>query len=136
MSKINSRAKGKSGEREVIRELKLWLPTLEFERNLEQTRNGGHDILGLPGWALEVKRYARVTQSDLKGFWQQTIDQARKDGARPALAYREDRQDWRAVVRASDVSPEWGESDDWELTCEMGLEMFARLIRRMDVQLA
>lgn len=133
MAKINSRAKGKSGERELIGELKALLPpemTSELTRNLDQTRDGGHDILGLDGWALEVKRYAQVLPADLARFWQQTTTQARNNGSLPALCFREDRRAWRALVRMSDVLG-WDteeEFDDYSLTCEMSLELFAILI--------
>lgn len=30
----------------------------DVARNLEQTRQGGADLLGLPGWVVEVKRAA------------------------------------------------------------------------------
>jgi hypothetical protein len=133
MGKINSRAKGKSGERELILVLRELLPeyAADFERNLEQTRGGGHDILGLPGWAIEVKRYGKVSQADLKGFWSQACEQARKDGGRPALAYREDRQDWRVIVRSFDMQmPAMAEDiDHWDLTCEMGLKLWAHQVR-------
>lgn len=134
---INSRAKGKSAEREVILKLKELLPselTSELSRNLEQTRNGGHDIVGLPGWAIEVKRYAKVTPADMTGFWEQATEQARKDGSRPALAYREDRRDWRVVVRSDDVN---GESRGEELmwTFDMSLPMFCELVRSKHVSI-
>lgn len=137
MGKINSRAKGKSGERELILSLRELLPEYasDFERNLEQTRNGGHDILGLPGWAIEVKRYSRVSQADLKNFWQQACEQARKDGSRPALAYREDRQEWRVVVRALDMQmPTPTEDQDHiDLTCEISLPLWAHQVRNNHV---
>ena len=131
MAKINSRAKGKSGERELIGELKKLLPsemTSELTRNLDQTRDGGHDILGLDGWALEVKRYAQVLPADLDRFWKQACEQAaRNDGSRPALCFREDRRAWRTVIRVSDVS-EMDATDDYSETVEMSLELFARII--------
>jgi hypothetical protein len=131
MAKINSRAKGKSGERELIGELKKLLPsemTSELTRNLDQTRDGGHDILGLDGWALEVKRYAEVLPADLDRFWKQACEQAaRNDGSRPALCFREDRRAWRTVIRVSDVS-QIDATDDYSETVEMSLELFARII--------
>lgn len=133
MGKINSRAKGKSAERELINILKVHLPEYanDLERNLEQTRNGGHDILGLPGWCIEVKRYARVTQGDLIGFWSQACEQARKDGGRPALAYRLDRQEWRVIVRAMDMQmpTPLDHPDRFDLTCEMGLQLWIHQVR-------
>lgn len=130
MAKINSRAKGKSAERELIGELKKLLPedmTRDLERNLEQTRGGGHDILGLKGWAPEVKRYATVLPADMESFWAQATEQARKDRSRPALFFREDRRDWRVVLRASDVSSALGEDDAYANTVEMSMPLFAKV---------
>ena len=131
MGKINSRAKGKAGERELIGELKDLLPpemTSELTRNLDQTRDGGHDILGLGDWALEVKRYAEVKPADLERFWEQAVTQARNDNKRPALAYRQDRRPWRFVLRISDVGFESGEL--YEHTVEMSPQLFAEIIVR------
>lgn len=135
MAKINSRAKGKSGERELIGELKKLLPedmTSELTRNLDQTRDGGHDILGLDGWALEVKRYAEVLPADLDRFWKQACEQAaRNDGARPALCFREDRRAWRTVIHVSELGflPTPERSDQYEETVEMSVELFAKLVQ-------
>lgn len=130
MAKINSRAKGKAGERELIGELKKLLPsemTSELTRNLDQTRDGGHDILGLDGWALEVKRYSEVLPADLERFWAQTCEQARNNGARPALCFRQDRRAWRTVIRISDVN-QWDVDGGYEDTVEMSLSLFAQLV--------
>lgn len=135
MGKINSRAKGKSGERELIGELKKLLPsemTSELTRNLDQTRDGGHDILGLDGWALEVKRYAEVLPADLDRFWKQACEQAaRNDNARPALCFREDRRAWRTVIHVSELGfmPTPERSDEYEETVEMSVELFAKLVQ-------
>lgn len=140
MGKINSRAKGKAGERELIGELKKLLPpemTSELTRNLDQTRDGGHDILGLGDWALEVKRYAEVLPADLERFWAQATEQARKDERRPVLAYRQDRRPWRVVMRMSDVGLIKGES--YEYTVEMSLQLFAEIVvinARLDALIA
>lgn len=133
MKKINSRAKGKSAERELIGELKRLLPgelTDRLERNLTQTRNGGHDILGLDGWAIEVKRYAQFAPADMVNCWAQTIDQARKEQARPVLCYRADRRGWRAVLRGRDLCDVLSgeEEDSYGSTVDMSLEMFSRFV--------
>ncbi len=139
MAKINSRAKGKTAERELIGELKRLLPgalTDNLERNLTQTRNGGHDILGLDGWAVEVKRYAEFTPADMVNCWQQTVTQARNEQARPALCYRADRRDWRVVLSAVDVMDEEDYLFEWDAadylyTMDMSLPMFARIVVEM-----
>lgn len=133
MGKINSRAKGKSGERELIGELKKLLPsemTSELTRNLDQTRDGGHDILGLDGWALEVKRYAEVLPADLERFWKQACEQARNNESRPALCFRQDRRAWRTVVRVSEAGL-FDSGDGYEDTVEMSLELFAKLVMKV-----
>lgn len=135
MAKINSRAKGKTAERELIGELKRLLPgalTDKLERNLTQTRNGGHDILGLDGWAIEVKRYAEFTPADMVNCWEQTVMQARNERARPALCYRADRREWRAVVRASDLM-QIEVSNGYMFTMDMSLPMFARIVEDMEM---
>jgi hypothetical protein len=131
---INSRTKGKTAEREFIGELKELLGpelTSELTRNLDQTRDGGHDINGLAGWAPEIKRYAKLLASDKKKFWEQTITQATAINQKPVLAYREDRAGWRAVMRLSDVlgheHPDW--CNDYDYTVEMSLESFCYLVR-------
>lgn len=136
MARINSRVKGRAGERELIGELKRLLPgalTDNLERNLTQTRNGGHDILGLDGWAVEVKRYAEFAPADMLNCWEQTVEQARKEGAAPALCYRADRREWRAVVRASDVM-QVEVSNAYMFTMDMSLPMFARIVEMANVQ--
>lgn len=137
MGKINSRAKGKSAERELIGELKKLLPegmTRDLERNLEQTRGGGHDILGLKGWAPEVKRYATVLPADMESFWVQATTQARNDRSRPALFFREDRREWRVVLRASDITG-YEDDDSYEMTVEISMPLFAKIaMENADVQ--
>ena len=66
------RRKGKVGELEVVRLLRELLGA-NVARNLEQSRQGGADLLGLPGWAIEVKRAARPRLSE---WWVQTCSQA------------------------------------------------------------
>lgn len=133
MAKINSRAKGKSGERELIGELKKLLPeemTSELTRNLDQTRDGGHDILGLDGWALEVKRYAEVLPADLERFWKQACEQAsRNDGLRPALCFREDRRNWRTVIHVTAIGTPYPFNEDYKDTVEMSIDLFAKLVQ-------
>lgn len=136
--KINSRAKGAAAERQLIIELREHLGDEiagQMKRNLEQSRKGGHDIAGLDGWALEVKRYKSFTETELARIWErQVIDQAWKINARPALAYKGDYKPWRfrvpiALLRDHD-SP-WGEGVDWlpMWTADIGIEAFSSLVR-------
>ena len=136
MGKINSRAKGKSAEREVIGLLQEMIPTLKLERNLDQTRDGGYDIKGLEGWAPEVKRYAQITWGDVDNFQKQTTTQAKDTGRKPVLFMREDRAPWVVVVRLTDIMddivPEvmtLESMDAWslELTCQLTMAGFVHV---------
>lgn len=131
MGKINSRAKGASAERELIKELSQYLGddlVAPLKRNLEQTRVGGHDIVGLDGWALEVKRYRQIRESDIARFWEQAVEQAERIGVNPVLAYREDFRSWRVVIHLSVLQ----DGMTWpgvQWTAEIGIEAFAAIVR-------
>ena len=108
---VNSRNKGRHGEQEVARILRDWLG-LEIHRNWQaQSAEGGADIAGVDGWAIEVKRHKQAPPAVLSAWWQQAKDQAARVGARPALLFRtdgygrglEDVDKWRCVLRTSDV---------------------------------
>ena len=98
---VNARNKGASGERELAMLLMGWGleigVKLDLERNLEQWRSGGHDLIGVPGLAIEVKR---VEVLAVASWWQQAVRQAERVKAVPMLAYRGNRKPWRFMVRA------------------------------------
>jgi hypothetical protein len=91
-----SRSKGQSGEREVAT-LLTQLTGHDVRRRVRQ-HDGDSDLDGLPGWSIEVKRYASVTPGRIAGeWWPQALAQARAAGNRPVLFYRADRGGWHAV---------------------------------------
>ena len=94
-----SRNKGKVGERELA----LLLTTLTGHEVKRRVRNlaGEDDLVGLPGWSIECKRYAAITPALLTGWWVQACEQARRIEARPVLFFRVDRGEWRARWSAS-----------------------------------
>lgn len=120
----SQRRKGKAGELELARLLRELLG-VELTRNLMQSREGGGDLLGLSGWAIEVKRAARARLAD---WWEQTCQQAETAGCRPALAYRLDRQPWRVVVALRHVATGF-EHAPLALRLETDVEVFAALVR-------
>lgn len=128
---INSRAKGKSAEREVINLLQPLLPHLKLERNLDQTRDGGYDIKGMGRWAAEVKRYAEVAPGDFKRFWKQTLEQAHEVGKWPVLFVREDRREWVAYVRLEDICDGRLGNDDWCVAC-LSMDGFVKIFKLTD----
>jgi len=98
-----AKAKGATAERELAGILTEWALsagiTIELFRNLEQTRSGGHDLVGTEqyGIAIEVKR---VEATALPAWWRQAARQAAAVGCLPVLAWRQNRQPWRFRVQA------------------------------------
>lgn len=118
------RRKGKAGELELSRLLRDLLGA-DVARNLAQAREPGADLLGLPGWAVEVKRAARARLSE---WWLQACQQAESTGQKPALFYRLDRQPWRCVVALRHVATGF-ESAPLALRLETDVDVFAALVR-------
>lgn len=94
-----SRNKGQRGERELCDLLakELCLPD-GLRRNLEQVRNGGADIMELPGFAVEVKR---VEVLAVNTWWKQTVRQA--GNRHPVLAYRQNHKQWQFCLHAREI---------------------------------
>ena len=63
--RINSRAKGASGEREVCTILSKLTGGMVVTRSLESVRSGGADITCIPGLSIEVKRKKYVLPNDM-----------------------------------------------------------------------
>ncbi|MCT5734048.1 hypothetical protein LZM47_29585 [Pseudomonas aeruginosa] len=109
----NSRAKGARVELDFA---KLCFEHLgiKVERNLEQSRSGGHDLSGLDGWALEIKARANVPgRKELLGMWTQTLDQAQRAKLKPALAVKVNRRGWTVYVDLADLSDAWVPCKSW-----------------------
>ena len=102
MSGRMARNKGARGEREAIALLAGWLTEVvpdrcpELKRNLMQSREGGHDLVGLDWLAVEVKRHETLS---VGSWWKQTVAQADRLGAVPFLMYRQNRTPWRFRIR-------------------------------------
>lgn len=100
--RINGRAKGASGERELAELLRMWALSAGVKisplRNLEQVRGGGHDLIGLEefGLAVEVKRVENLA---IPVWWRQAVRQADALGLTPVLAWRQNRKPWKFRVR-------------------------------------
>jgi hypothetical protein len=102
MSKM-SREKGKEGEREIVRLLRQELKDLwdveEIRRNHQQAEKGGSDLVGVPFFAIEVKRYkVNPGKKGLEDWWKQACGQAIDEEAEPVLIFRPDRGRWRVML--------------------------------------
>lgn len=94
---VNSREKGKRGERELSRAL----TALGYDSRRGQQysgANGDADVIGLPGMHIECKRVERL---DLSGAVIQAVRDA-KNGERPAVMHRRSRGVWLVTMRLED----------------------------------
>jgi Holliday junction resolvase len=121
----NGRAKGAQFERDVAR---MCYEHLGFEakRDLEQYRSGDRgDLIGVPGWVIECKRYASGSTYK-QDWWRQVTKAADAAMCEPVLIYKYDRQSIRCVVFLSSINPEyWGKAD----TAEVSFETWCMIVR-------
>jgi hypothetical protein len=124
---ISSRRKGKAAELEFAREMTLLLG-VDVRRNLAQSRAGGHDLLALEPFAVEVKRCETLA---LPAWWRQTCAQAELAGLQPALAWRRSRQPWSVVVPLGCLHPDFEGMSFWrlEMTATLTVDGFAAVVR-------
>jgi hypothetical protein len=96
--------KGANGEREAAKWLAKWLQLKEVpDRNLEQVRSGGHDLL-VPPFVIEVKRCETISKA---AWWKQVVA-ATKEGQCSVVMYRRNRQPWRFLVPATLIGVDSG----------------------------
>ena len=95
---INSRAKGCRGEREIAKLLREY--GYEGARRGVQYSgfNGDADVVGLPGYHLEVKR---VENLNLEKAMEQSIRDA-KEGEVPIVAHRKNGKEWKVTLHLED----------------------------------
>ena len=94
---MNSREKGKRGERELARILRGY--GYDSRRGQQYCgANGDADVIGLPGINFECKRVERLNLDD-------AMSQAKgdcKDGEAPVVMYRKNNAEWMVVQPLKD----------------------------------
>jgi Holliday junction resolvase len=124
MGKINSRTKGATAERELARILGDRLG-ITLQRNLDQWRAGGFDLIGLDQLAIEVKRQENL---NIGAWWEQARRQA--TGKIPILAYRQSRRPWAIVVPLDWLT---GLPLDPNQTAQISLDSFVELLKKREI---
>lgn len=124
---VTSRRKGANGELEFIKILSQSFPEHEFSRNYAQAAKSGFDVIGLPGFGVEVKRYkrGRIYQLD---WWDQVVDAVKPERLLPLLAYRFDRTAWSILVPAQWVVGNTVDRND--ITCHMPYDDFVNVYKK------
>ena len=125
-----SRRKGARVEREVAQKLDLLLG-IRFDRNLEQTRSGGGDLIADDAtfpFSIEIK--ARASGVSCLNAWKdQASAAAVKCGKIPAVVFKFDRQPIRVAVPLACLCG--GKCDDPSEWAEITLEGFAYAAREL-----
>lgn len=115
VSGARSRRKGADGEREVCALLRENLGG-SFARNLDQTRDGGGDVMcGV--YLIEVKR---VQKASVAAWWKQAVASAKRKGMVPCLWYRADRKPWRVVLPLPEA---WVTENCWREHLDYTMEL-------------
>lgn len=91
-----SRNKGAQAERELAAYLSDALG-IEIKRKLDQAREGGDD-LQVGRFRIEVKRRETLAIPQ----WIRQIENCTEEGEVPVVAFRQNKQPWRVVIRLDD----------------------------------
>ena len=125
---VNSRAKGARNELACIRFIEE-CTGITAERNHSQSSRGGHDLLGIPHFAVEVKAYNKYTDGDRQRWWQQAVRQAQAVELEPAVFYRGNREDWKVMVaHPYALQNNIYTIDDFRIVCTVGGELWCSLL--------
>lgn len=113
------RTKGHGGERELCKELTFLLKRqVPLERNVDQVRDGGADIINLRPFAIEVKRQESL---NIKAWLKQAKSQATKKNPIPVLFYRQNNRQWHVMLDINVVArKEFRSIKDHWVTIDMG----------------
>ena len=122
---MNVRNKGANGEREAAKwlELELRLEPGSMQRNLEQCRSGGFDLIGCPPFAFEVKRCQVLSKRD---WWLQVVTGCNSEYNIPVVMYRQNNKKWKFLISAKWLGLENGYI---ELEVREFIAWFRRTIR-------
>jgi len=102
---LNARNKGTKGERELAKWLYDNLGLVDLpQRNLEQVRSGGGDLL-VPPFLYECKRVETLA---LDAWWVQSVIAARKENLKPVVAFRQNKKNWEFLISADCIGLDKG----------------------------
>ena len=136
MPRINSRNKGANGEREAAIWLqdKLGLGKIP-ERNLEQIRKGGHDLIGFPPFCLEIKRSETLA---LRDWWLQVTQAITNEYYIPIVMYRQNNKKWKFLISARHIGVEKGyiqlEEREFRIWILLSLERLANRAKAKPIE--
>ena len=98
---VNSREKGKRGEREFAKLCRQY----GYDARRSQQYAGGvdsADVIGLPGVHIEVKLRDTITEGDKLAFMRQAIRDSAGSGKIPIVAHKENYRQWYITMVMQD----------------------------------
>lgn len=98
---VNIRVIGQNFERKMAKKFNESFG-IDCQRNLQQSINGGDDLLGVPFFSIELKKHKTKA---IGTWWRQCEESARRQGKTPVLIYEMPRQKPTVVMRVTDISP-------------------------------
>lgn len=131
------RNKGAAAERTVAGLISDWTG-YPVHRNWQgQAAQGGSDLAGVPGWSIEVK----AAKKFLNTWWDQTLEQAMKENAKPALVFlidnsrrgQETIDRWRVILPIQTFTDLI--STDW-MTAEISLRTWLMILSEQGMKTA
>ena len=98
---------------------------IDVARNLKQMQQAQEgDLTPVGPFLIECKYHARL---NVKDWWRQAVEQSKKAGAIPVVAYKVARKGWRFLLPHTSAQGEW--SHDYEFTVDVGPACFAMIAR-------
>ena len=107
---INSRTKGASYERDIVKILNEFFLQNNFDvtckRNLDQYQTAGQSDINIPFHSVECKHYKEGNWLKPE-WWRQVCDSADNEGTIPVLIFKFNRVPTRVAIPLHAVNPEW-----------------------------
>jgi hypothetical protein len=123
----SSRRTGGNGERRFRTQFNKLVGREILHRNLDQVRDGGYDLKGIPQLAIEIKNCKTLA---LPAWWRQTLRQAKDTNRIPVLAYKATRG-WNIVLPLHIVCPHVDKSFDLDRTATIRMTSFVELFKSL-----
>ena len=98
ISKKGRKGKGAIGENEV-RDILIAHGYLGCRRNFASGGYGGGDLIGVPGYSIEVKRHETTKPWE----WYEQAKEAASPTETPVVAFRRSRSPWMALLSLEDL---------------------------------
>lgn len=129
----SNRNRGAAAERELARWIRDELG-IDVARNLKQFQKSQEgDLTPVGPFLIECKYHARL---NVREWWKQAVEQAKKANAVPVVAYKVARKGWRFVLpmdfRGVDLAtgaPTLCWQREFEYTMDVGPACFALIVR-------